>query len=110
MRTGTWLALACCLLAAPVAADHHAEQPPSLEDVYNYHRIDDQLVTAGQIAPAHVPLLRDAGVELIVNLAVADPGQNRDEAFAVAEAASRTSTFPSSGSRQRNRTSNSSSR
>ena len=86
MTTSGWWALACWLLAAPVSADHHADTPPSLGDVYDYHRIDDRLVTAGQIAPAHVPLLRDAGVELIVNLAVANPEQNRDEAFAVAEA------------------------
>lgn len=92
LRTRRWISLFAIAIAsltfvAPGAAGSDQAQPaPSLEAVLNYHRINSSLITAGQISAAHAPLLRDAGVEVVINLAVADPERNRDEAFAVAEA------------------------
>ena len=81
------LSFALWASAQGVTADQLAStEQASLTSVLNYHRIDASLVTGGQISPAHVPLLREEGVDLIVNLSVADPERNRDEAFAVASA------------------------
>ena len=87
----TWhasvLATALLTLATLNAnAREQAEAPASLEAVLNYHRVNDSLVTAGQISAVHAPMLKADGVELVINLAVADPERNRDEAFTIAEA------------------------
>ncbi|MFT4769159.1 MAG: protein tyrosine phosphatase (PTP) superfamily phosphohydrolase (DUF442 family) [Glaciecola sp.] len=57
-----------------------------LEEVSNFHRVSDDLLTAGQIYPRHIPTLQSENVELIINLAVADPERNAEEPFAVAAA------------------------
>ena len=63
-----------------------AQEPTDFEEARNFHQISERLFTAGQIYPAQVPALQEEGVELVVNLAVADPKRNADEAFAVAGA------------------------
>ena len=55
-----------------------------LDDILNFHTIDDTLATSGQVKPEHVPALTEAGFELVINLAPADPEQNQQEAFLVA--------------------------
>ena len=78
------LAVLLTLVATRSAADHHAVAPAEVEAVLNYHRINAQLITAGQISPIHAAQLRDAGVDVVINLSVADPERNQDEAFAIA--------------------------
>ena len=56
-----------------------------LDDILNFHAIDETLATAGQVKPEHVPALATAGFELVINLAPADPEQNQQEAFLVAD-------------------------
>lgn len=71
------LAIILCWAAASASAD--------LDDIYNYHRIDAGLHTAGQVTPAQVPDLKDQGIALVINLAVADAERNGEEGFRVAE-------------------------
>lgn len=71
------LAIILCWFAASSAAD--------LDDIYNYHRIDTGLHTAGQVTPAQIPDLDDQGIGMVVNLAVADAERNGEEALHVAE-------------------------
>lgn len=71
------LAIILCWFAASAAAD--------LDDIYNYHRIDDALHTAGQVTPAQIPNLKDQGIAMVINLAVADAERNGEEALRVAE-------------------------
>lgn len=74
-------ALVWGLLAAPAAY----AQPAPLETIRNFQVVDDHLTSAGQIADDQIPLLRDAGYEVVVNLAVADEERNGREGFLVAE-------------------------
>ena len=60
-----------------------ALEPTDLEESRNFHAISETLLTAGQIYPAQIPALQDEGIELVINLSVADPKRNADEAFAV---------------------------
>ncbi|MEE4361804.1 MAG: protein tyrosine phosphatase family protein [Pseudomonadales bacterium] len=54
-----------------------------LAEVLAYREIDAGLSTAGQITAAQIPLLRDAGFGLVINLAVADEARNGEEGFLV---------------------------
>lgn len=68
----------------PVAHAQPAPAPP-LETIRNFQVVTDRLTSAGQIADEQIPLLRDAGYEVVVNLAVADEERNGREGFLVAE-------------------------
>jgi len=67
--------------AAPAEAEATPVQAP--DSLLNFHAIDAGLLTAGQVTPAHVPALPEAGVELVINLAVADAERNAEEGFLV---------------------------
>ena len=56
-----------------------------LQDVYNYVLISDRLSTGGQIAYDQVSLLKEAGYDLVINLASASEGGNALEGFLVAK-------------------------
>ena len=58
---------------------------PSTADIYNYHAIDANLSTAGQVKDTDVETLAAEGFDLVINLAVADAERNAQEAFMVAE-------------------------
>ena len=75
---GISLILSLLLFTAGVQAER-------VDEIYNFHRIGGSLLTAGQVTPAQVPALREAGVELVVNLAIADPERNAEEGFLVTE-------------------------
>jgi protein tyrosine phosphatase (PTP) superfamily phosphohydrolase (DUF442 family) len=64
----------------------HAQDDAGLEDVRNYHRVSDVLLTSGQVYPQHVKVLEALGVDLVINLAIADPERNGEEPLAVAGA------------------------
>lgn len=78
------------LLALPQVA--HAQTPDGsaaerdLSTVYNYVRITDNLATSGQIAYDQIASLKEAGYEVVVNLAVADEGSNALEGFLATQA------------------------
>jgi protein tyrosine phosphatase (PTP) superfamily phosphohydrolase (DUF442 family) len=77
------LILASIVLTAHVC---QAQDDAGMDDVRNYHRVSDALLTAGQVYPRHVKTLQALGVDLVINLAVADPERNGDEPLAVAGA------------------------
>lgn len=64
----------------------HSQDLGVLEEVRNFHRVSDGLLTAGQIYPTHIPALQSEQVELVINLAVADAQRNGKEPYAVAAA------------------------
>lgn len=68
------------------AAAHQAAAETDLATVYNYVKVSETLATSGQIAYDQIESLRDAGYELVVNLAPASAGANELEGFLVVEA------------------------
>ena len=57
-----------------------------LASVYNFVKISDDLATSGQIAYDQIASLKDAGYEVVINLAPASAGSNELEGFLVTEA------------------------
>lgn len=55
-------------------------------EIFNYRELDATLSTAGQVTDEQVPQLAEDGYGLVVNLAVADPERNANEAFLVTQA------------------------
>jgi protein tyrosine phosphatase (PTP) superfamily phosphohydrolase (DUF442 family) len=70
-------------LVAPAAHAQPVAAPP-LETIRNFQVVTDRLASAGQIGDEQIPLLRDEGYEVVVNLAVADEERNGREGFLVA--------------------------
>lgn len=70
------------LLASPV--DAQEEGPDPLETVRNFQQVSERLASSGQIGYEQVPLLREAGYDVVVNLAIADEERNGEEGFLVA--------------------------
>lgn len=73
------------LVAASGARPARAQQAPpaDLNTILNYVEISDRLTTAGQIDYDQIPLLRQEGYEVVVNLATADEERNALEGFHV---------------------------
>lgn len=72
---------ASALLTSAVAAQE--DGPAPLETVRNFQQVSDRLASSGQIGYDQVPLLREAGYDVVVNLAVADEERNAREGFFV---------------------------
>lgn len=68
------------LLALLGSALVHAADPDP-ERILNFHRISESLATGGQVYESQVPGLQEDGVELVINLAIADPERNGQESF-----------------------------
>lgn len=80
---GLPVALSLLSLLAPVV---YAQQSPApLETVRNYQMVSERLSSAGQIGYDQIPLLREQGYEVVVNLAIADEERNAREGFLVAQ-------------------------
>ncbi|MEM6300341.1 MAG: protein tyrosine phosphatase family protein [Pseudomonadota bacterium] len=77
-RVAVLVAVICC-----VSISANAQESTRLEDTLNFHKVSESLFTAGQIYPLQVPDLQSQGVELVVNLAVADAERNGGESLAV---------------------------
>ncbi len=58
---------------------------PMLEDIRAYLRINDNLSTSGQIEYDQIALLKEAGFEVVINLAPADEERNGSEGFLVTQ-------------------------
>ena len=80
--------LVALLVVTSGAVPAHAQQAPpaDLTTILNYHGISDRLTTAGQIEYDQVPLLREEGYEVVINLATANPERNSLEGFHVTSA------------------------
>jgi len=82
------LALSTAMLLSTLGTEAVAAQqevPPPLEAIRNFQVVTDQLASAGQIAYGQIPLLREEGYEVVVNLATADAEQNAEEGFRVTQ-------------------------
>lgn len=55
---------------APYEFRHQASRSASLSEIYNYRAIDEKLGTAGQPAEQEFKLIREAGFEAVINLAL----------------------------------------
>ena len=80
-------AVAAVLLTALSAEVTLAQQngPPPLETIRNFQDVSPTLASAGQIGYEQIPLLKEQGYEVVVNLAVADEERNGREGFLVAQ-------------------------
>lgn len=87
MRTAGLVRIAAALLLALPAAEVRAQQadPEPLSSVRNFQEISERLSSAGQIGYDQIPLLREEGYQVVVNLAVADSARNGEEGFLVAQ-------------------------
>ncbi|HSF16086.1 MAG TPA: protein tyrosine phosphatase family protein [Vicinamibacteria bacterium] len=74
------LALALLCFVAPLGLGQD-----KLEDIRAYLRISDQLATSGQIEYQQIPAIKDAGFDVVVNLAPARKERNGEEGFLVTE-------------------------
>lgn len=72
-------------LTTAVACQARAQDAEPLETIRNYTLVSDQLASAGQISNEQIPLLAEAGYEVVVNLAIADEPRNGQEGFLVAQ-------------------------
>ena len=82
------LAVPAPLLLATFAASAVGAQqvaPPPLESIRNFQVVSERLASAGQIAYEQIPLLREQGYQVVVNLATADPERNAEEGFRVTQ-------------------------
>jgi len=79
------LPVALMLLALLVPGTRAQSTLPPLETIRNFQVVTDHLASAGQIGYEQIPLLRDEGYEVVVNLAVADEERNGQEGFLVAQ-------------------------
>ena len=51
----------------------------STEDIYNYHKVDDRIITAGQPTEAQIRAAAENGIQVVVNLATIDPRYSLDD-------------------------------
>lgn len=83
MKTLSALVLVTGLTALAVESATAQEAPAPLETIRNFQTVSDRLASSGQIAYDQVPLLREQGYEVVVNLAIADEERNAREGFFV---------------------------
>ena len=74
------------LILIPLASLQAQSTKPMLENIQAYVKISDNLSTSGQIGYDQIDMLKEAGFEVVVNLAVADEARNGLEGFLVTQA------------------------
>ena len=84
MKNASFVLIALLVVMSGAVPAHAQQAPPAdLTTILNYHGISDRLTTAGQIEYDQVPLLREQGYEVVINLATANPERNSLEGFHV---------------------------
>jgi protein tyrosine phosphatase (PTP) superfamily phosphohydrolase (DUF442 family) len=75
------------VLSALLAPGGGAQQggPAPLETIRNFQVVSDRLASSGQMAYEQIPLIRERGYEVVINLAIADEERNGREGFLVAQ-------------------------
>lgn len=74
----------CLLLICSTYADLSAGDDNELAQIYNFLRINANLISSGQVTAEQTQLLKPAGVKLVVNLATPDKENDyADEAYLV---------------------------
>ena len=79
------IGLTSSALASSTAASRPGQNDP-LADVRAYLKISDQLSTSGQITTEDIASIKNAGFDVVVNLAPARKERNYEEGFRVTEA------------------------
>lgn len=79
------LAVAAALATVTTAGVAQQNTPEPLTSIRNYQDVSERLSSAGQIGYEQIPLLRDAGFDVVINLASASRERNGEEGFLVAE-------------------------
>jgi protein tyrosine phosphatase (PTP) superfamily phosphohydrolase (DUF442 family) len=77
-------AVYAAMMVLGVAAASSAGEK-KLEDAKAFLRISDQLATAGQIGYDEIPVIKNAGFDVVINLAPARKERNGEEGFRVTE-------------------------
>lgn len=81
--------MVCCAamgrLASPARAQAGEAAGSPLEAINNYLEISDHLATSGQVAYDQITAIKDAGFEVVVNLAPASDDANGLEGYLVVE-------------------------
>lgn len=86
MRTNLFFLLFLGLIVSMWAVPAYAQSAEAeLASVHNYLKISDDLSTSGQIAYDQIASLKEAGFEVVVNLAPASDGANALEGFLVTQ-------------------------
>lgn len=83
LKRTVMLVFTSTLAAAGASAQISAEQ--HLAGIYNYVKVSDDLATSGQIGYDQIAALKEAGYEVVVNLAPASSGNNELEGYLVTE-------------------------
>ena len=78
------LLVSVSLAAGPDRLAGQEASPEPLETVRNFQQVSERMASAGQIGYDQIPLLKEEGYQVVVNLAVADPERNGEEGFRVA--------------------------
>ncbi len=74
----------CLLLSCSIYPGFSAGDDKQLTQIYNFLRINDHLISSGQITAEQTQLLKPAGVQLVINLATPDKANDyADEAYRV---------------------------
>lgn len=73
------------LLALAVTCGAATDEPLPLQSIHNFHSVNSNLLTSGQVMPAHVAALAEAGVEMVINLAPASAERNSEEGFVLTQ-------------------------
>lgn len=73
------------LVALALASSSFAADDAKLQDIRAFLRIDEGLATSGQIQYEEIPAIKDAGFDVVVNLAPARQERNGEEGFRVTE-------------------------
>ena len=76
---------AILLILTPLASLWAQSTDTMLEDIQAYVKISDDLSTSGQIGYDQIALLKEAGFEVVINLATADEERNGLEGFLVTQ-------------------------
>lgn len=85
MRTQSSATVSTLLFVALAIPASAQTGPPPLESIRNYTWVSDELASAGQIGYEQIPLLAEAGYDVVINLAIADQARNGEEGFRVVE-------------------------
>jgi len=57
----------------------------STEDIRNYHKVDEQVITSGQPTEAQIRAAAEEGVQVLINLATIDPRYSLDDEAGLAQ-------------------------
>ena len=78
--------LLAVLFLVPATFAQDTDPMAQLAQIHNYVEISDDLSTSGQISYDDIAVLKDAGFEVVINLAPADSARNGEEGFRVVQA------------------------